>query len=236
MSEPIRLFVGFDQVEAVAFHTLVQSVIEHTEHPVSITPVKRSMIPEFRRERDATQSNEFTYSRFLVPYLCGYHGWGLFMDCDMLLTTSIEELWELRDPRYSVMCVKHHYEPKTSRKFLGAPQASYPRKNWSSVMLFNCSACKVLTPRYVEQASPANLHRMQWTMDDQIGELPVEWNHLVGEYPENPEAKNIHWTIGGPWFTEYVNTEHAAKWFSMFERTTHATQLEDLMKEQAAQA
>lgn len=226
--KPIRVFIGYDFVEAAAYHALVQSIIDKTTVPVQITPVKRSMLPFFHRDRDTTQSNEFTYSRFLVPFLCGYKGWAVFMDCDMMLRADLQELWNMRDDDYAVLCVKHHYEPKTPRKFLGAKQFAYPRKNWSSLMLFNNERCEMLTPDYVESATPADLHRMRWVMDEQIGEIPKEWNHLVGEYPDNPDAKLVHWTVGGPWFDEYANAEFAQEWFDMFGRTTHTTQMTDL--------
>lgn len=224
----LKIFIGYDSVESAAYHTLVQSIIETSQVPVSITPIKRTMLPFFKRERDHTQSNEFTYSRFLVPYLCGYEGWALFIDPDMMLRAPVEELFALRDDDKAVMCVQHNYTPKTERKFLGAQQFAYPRKNWSSVMLFNCAKCQKLSLEYVENASPADLHRMRWAYDDEIGELPREWNHLVGEYPDNPDAKLVHWTIGGPWFDEYTESEFADDWFHMFNHATHTTQLTEL--------
>lgn len=224
----IRLFIGYDEVESVAYHTMVQSIINTCSVPVSITPVKLSMLPEYKRERDPHQSNEFSFTRFLVPYLCGFEGFGIFMDCDMMLRTDLNELWKLRDPRKSVQVVKHDYTPKTRTKFLGATQYEYPRKNWSSVMLFNCDHydCRKLTPEFVNNASPEILHRMYWTMEERIGELPKEWNHLVGEYPENPNAHNVHWTIGGPYFNEYSGVEFSDEWRKVKEDTLHCQQLE----------
>ncbi len=218
----IRLFVGFDQVEAVAFHTLCQSIIEKTTVPVSITPVKMSMLPEYTRERDPKQSNEFSFTRFLVPHLCDFEGFAIFMDLDMMLRVDLNELWELRDPSKAVQVVKHDYTPKTQTKYLGAIQYPYPRKNWSSVMLFNCGHdhCKRLTPDYVNTAEPMALHRFYWTHEDTIGELPIEWNWLVGEYEYNPDAKNIHWTIAGPWFGGDI--DYADEWLDMVEKMEHA--------------
>lgn len=220
----IRLFIGYDEVEAIAWHTLVQSVIEHTSVPVSITPIKQTMLPMYNRERNTKQSNEFSFTRFLVPHLCNYEGWAIFMDCDMLLTTDLNELWKLRDESKSVLVVKHDYTPKTRMKYLGAIQYQYPRKNWSSVMLFNNDKCRKLTPEYVNEALPMDLHRLNWTNDSEIGELPIEWNHLVGEYKENPNAKNYHYTIGGPYFDEYQNVEGAGEWFSMKEKVINCKQ------------
>lgn len=221
----IRVFIGYDASESVSYHTLVQSIIDKTTVPVSITPVKISMIPEYVRERDPKQSNEFSFSRFMVPYLCNYEGHAIFMDCDMMLTTDLNELWEQRDPLKSVQVVKHDYTPSTRTKYLGNIQYPYPRKNWSSVMLFTCSHyhCKRLTPEYVNNATPANLHRFQWTEDDAIGELGKEWNHLVGEYPDNPEAKIVHWTNVGPWFCDDpIQVEFGSKWSEVKNRMDHA--------------
>jgi hypothetical protein len=225
----IRIFIGFDQVESIAYHTLCQSIIENTTVPVSITPVKLSMLPMYKRRRDPKQSNEFSFSRFLVPYLCGYEGWGLFMDCDMMFRADVKELWDLRDSTKSVQVVKHDYTPKNQTKFLGAIQYPYPRKNWSSVMLFNAGHidCQRLTPALVNNGDALMLHRMHWTSDECIGELPPQWNHLVGEYPYREDAKNVHWTVGGPYFREYSKADYHEEWFSMRGKMTHCTQRED---------
>lgn len=220
----IKVFIGFDQVEAVAYHALCQSIIETATQPVSITPIKKSMLPMYKRQYDDRQSNEFSFTRFLVPYLCDYEGWALFIDCDMMFRADVSELWNLRDNSKSVQVVKHDYTPTTQRKFLGAIQYRYPRKNWSSVMLFNCEKCKRLTPEYVNTASAADLHRMEWA--DSIGGLPYEWNHLVGEYAPNPDARLVHWTIGGPYFNEYVSTEFSSEWFETKLRMMNCNQLE----------
>jgi len=227
----LRLFIGYDRVEAVAYHTMVQSILDTCTVPVSITPIKLSMLPEYTRERDPKQSNEFSFTRFLVPYLCDYEGFGLFMDCDMLLRADLNELWELRDPTKSIQVVKHDYTPKTQTKFLGAIQYQYPRKNWSSVMLFNCGHdhCKRLSPEYINKAMPMNLHRMHWTHESCIGELPIEWNHLVGEYYPNPDAKNAHFTIGGPWFYEYDGCEFAEEWHRKLADMAHCDQLKKVL-------
>ena len=147
-----------------------------------------------------------------------------------MFTEDVSELWKLRDSSKSVQVVKHDYTPSTRVKFLGATQYPYPRKNWSSVMLFNCAHkhCQKLTPDYVNHAHPMELHRFHWTNDDLIGELPVEWNHLVGEYAPNPEAKNIHWTIIGPWFNEARDVEFAREWDEMYLNMTHSDQMDEV--------
>ena len=159
----IRIFVGYDEEEAVAYHVLTHSILRHASRPVSIAPVARSQLRHvFRRERGELESTDFSISRFLVPHLCDYQGWALFMDCDMLMTGDVAELWDLRDEACALMCVQHDYQPSSEVKFLGRPQTRYPRKNWSSVMLFNNARCRALTPERVETASGLHLHRLEW--------------------------------------------------------------------------
>lgn len=205
----IRVFIGYDARETVAFNVLSHSLLRNSSRPVSITGLKLSQL-DMWRVRDPKQSTDFAFSRFLVPYLCGYEGRAIFMDCDMLCRGDIAELWDVRNEN-AVSVVKHDYIPKTGDKFLGAVQTVYPRKNWSSVMLFNNAECKALTPGYVNTATGLELHQFHWT--DDIGDLSPEWNHLVGEYEPNPGAKVVHYTLGGPYFNEYKNCEYATEWF-----------------------
>ncbi len=132
----------------------------------------------------------------------GFQGWAIFMDCDMLCRADISDLWALRDERFAVMCVQHDHQPTEASKFLGETQSAYPKKNWSSLMLLNCSRCQALTPEYVNSASGLDLHRFHWLDGDhQIGALPNRWNHLVGvQEPASEEAALLHWTLGGPGF------------------------------------
>ena len=176
-------------------------------------------------KRNNLQTTEFSFSRFLVPALSNFEGWSLFMDCDMMLRTDIAELWKLRDDRYAAMCVKHDYVPKVETKFLGQVQTKYEKKNWSSVILFNNAKCRALTPDYVNSATGLQLHQFKWLEnDDLIGELPTEWNWLVNEYEYNENAKNVHFTDGGPYFTEYESCDYADEWFAARERTLFVQQ------------
>jgi len=144
----IRVFIGYDDNESVAYHVLAHSILRHSSRPVSIVPlVKRHMSGFYQRERSTIESTDFSFTRFLVPYLSGYAGWSIFMDCDMLMTTDIAELFELRNDDYAVMCVQHDYVAGDDVKFLGAVQTKYEKKNWSSVMMFNNSRCTKLTDR-----------------------------------------------------------------------------------------
>ncbi len=223
-----RIFVGFDSKEVVAYHVLAQSIIAHSSIPVLFSPIVLGHLDGlFVRERNPLQSTEFSFSRFMVPYLSSYDGWSLFMDCDMLARADIAELWELCDDRYAVMCVKHDYVPKSEQKFLGQVQTKYEKKNWSSVMLFNNAKCRALTPDFVNTATGLQLHQFKWLdSDEHVGALPIEWNHLVNEYDHRPDAKLVHFTDGGPYFDEYRNDEYADEWFATRERMLHVTQRE----------
>jgi len=218
----IRVFIGYDSRESVAFHVLSHSIVRHASQPVAITPLSlKNLAGLFDRPMDKLSSTQFSFSRFLAPALCNYEGWSLFMDCDMLVQRDIAELWSLRDDKYAVMCVKHHHVPKETTKFLNQPQTVYEKKNWSSVMLFNNARCKALTPEYVQSASGLELHRFKWLeSEDLIGEIPHKWNHLV-EYDDHvpaEEVANFHYTSGGPYFPDYRKVEYAGEWFAEFRR------------------
>ncbi len=209
-----RLFIGYDAREAVAFNVLSHSVQKHASRPVMIAPVMVDQLRQcFHRPHDPLQSTDFSFSRFLVPYLSGFEGWSIFMDCDMLALDDIYKLWQLRDDKYAVMVVKHQHVPKEEVKFLNAVQTKYEKKNWSSVMLFNNTKCEALTPDFVNTASGLELHQFKWLKsDDLIGAIPSRWNHLVGYDNVDPSAAFVHYTIGGPYFNEYVSCEYADDW------------------------
>ena len=223
MTEPARIYIGFDSKEVVAYHVLCQSILEKSSIPVCFTPVALHQLKgDFTRARHNLQSTEFSFSRFLVPYLSEYRGWSLFIDCDMLVRADIAELWALRDDRYAAMCVKHEYTPKTETKFLGNVQTKYDKKNWSSVLLFNNEKCRRLDPDYVNNASGLELHQFKWLESDQrLGELPTAWNWLVREYDYRPDAKLVHFTDGGPYFDEHRQDDYAEEWFATRDRLLH---------------
>jgi hypothetical protein len=207
----IRIFAGYDPRESVGYHVFCQSVIEHTTEPVAITPF-------FGKQRDGT--NAFIYQRFLVPYFTGFKGRAIFMDAsDMLMLTNIVELHKLFDPTKAVQVVKHEYKTKHKKKYIGtkmeAKNEDYPRKNWSSMILWNCEhpANRCLTPDYVDDHAGSELHRFSWLPDKLIGDLQKEWNVLVGEQ-DNPNAKIAHYTLGIPEFTHYKYCDYAQQWFN----------------------
>lgn len=207
----IRIFVGYDYVESEAYHVFCHSVMERTSVPVSFTPIMRRTLP-LTRARHPKQSNEFAFTRWLVPYLCDYTGWSLFVDCDFLCRWDVADLWHLRDDSKSVMVCQHEWQGEEGTKFLGAAQTAYDRKCWSSLILFNNERCRELTPNYIDAADGLDLHQFRWLEDDQIGSIPVEWNHLVDVYPYNPGARMVHYTKGGPYFREYEDCDYTDDW------------------------
>ncbi|WP_027852243.1 hypothetical protein [Marinobacterium litorale] len=226
----LNIFIGYDEVESIAWHTMAHSIFTRSSKPVSIIPLStKNLKGIYKRERDPKQSNDFSFTRFLVPFLSDYKGWAVFFDCDMLIQTDIYNLLNEVDknPGKAVYVVKHDYTPRCEYKYLGNKQYKYPRKNWSSVILWNCNhpANRKLTPDFINTAPAMNLHRFMWLNDEDIGELDVKWNWLVGEYSSPPnEIMNIHWTIGGPYFNEYRDTDFAKEWFDEKEKMTYCKQ------------
>ncbi len=211
----INIFIGYDNKERVAYNVLSHSIIQNSTKPVAITPIAlNNLKDDFVRERNNLSSTEFSFSRFMIPHLMNYQGWALFMDCDMLMFEDVAELWRMRDDSKAIQVCKHDYTPKEDTKFLGQVQTKYEKKNWSSVMLMNCKKCTTLTPDYVNKASGLELHQFKWLEGDHlIGDLPLEWNWLVGEYEYKDDVKNVHYTKGGPWFEEYKDCDYAQDWF-----------------------
>jgi len=230
----IKVFIGFDEVESVAWHTLAHSILRQSSRPVALVPVNLANLRDvYSRARNPKQSNAFSFSRFLVPHLCGYRGWGIFLDCDMMLRGDIAEIFDVtrEQPDKAVYVVQHDYQPRDGIKYLNTVQYRYPRKNWSSVVLWNCSheANRVVTPDYVNTAEALALHRFQWLKDEQIGSLDVRWNWLVGEYEgAPPDVRNVHWTVGGPYFNEYQNADFAEEWFAERDKMSFALQRDAL--------
>jgi hypothetical protein len=218
MNQMLQVFIGWDSREPVAFAVCAHSLLTRARIPISITPLVQPALRQthfYTRERGSTESTEFSLTRFLVPALCGYRGIAVFMDCDFLVQADITELlaYALSSPESAVLVCQHEYVPKPDRKFLGQPQTVYPKKNWSSLMVFHAEQCRALTPDYVNTASGLDLHRFTWLRDDQVGALPLHWNHLVGEGPHDDHAKAYHYTLGGPWHGGmYADGPAADRW------------------------
>jgi hypothetical protein len=221
MTEPFRVYVGWDRREPEAFDVARFSLMRRASIPVEVAPLKLEDLRArglYSRDSDPLASTEFTYSRFLTPALAGYRGWALFCDCDFLWLADIAGLVEYTRGPKAVFCVQHDHRPPETTKMDGAVQTVYPRKNWSSLMLFNCEhpAVKSLTPEVVNRESGAFLHRMQWVADSDIGALPIEWNWLEGwnRKPASGTPKAVHFTRGGPWFANWQNVDYGDLWLA----------------------
>jgi lipopolysaccharide biosynthesis glycosyltransferase len=212
-ADTINLVVGFDQREAVAYHTFCQSILEKASLPVRFLPLAENTLVDYK-ETHTDGSNRFIYSRFLTPYLMDFQGWAIFADGDMVCQTDIKALWDLRDASKALQVVQHDYQTKAHTKYLGNKNENYPRKNWSSLILWNCShpAHQVLTPAFIQAQKGSFLHRFSWLQDSDIGELPPEWNWLAIEYPDNPNAALVHFTLGTPCFNDYADSPMSTIW------------------------
>ena len=215
------IYVGYDGREDIAYQVCKYSLQRHSSQQIAVTPLIQSDLRSrglYTRAADPLASTEFTYTRFLTPYLAGFNGWALFCDCDFLWSGDVAQLFALADPKKAVMCVHHDHRPDENTKMDGATQTVYPRKNWSSLMLFNCQhpANKCLTPELINRETGAFLHRMQWLDDDLIGALPETWNWLEGwsKKPSSGYPKAIHFTRGGPWFSNWQHVDYADRWLA----------------------
>lgn len=208
--EPVKLFCGYDRREAIGFHVFVHSLLEHASRPVSITPLGARGLPQ--------GTNAFTYSRFLVPRLCGFKGHAIFADgADMLMQADIADLDALFDPQYAVQVVRHpDYETRHPRKYVGtsmeADNRNYPRKNWASLFIANCEH-DFWADADIDAVSNARGLDMLQFMGAPVGPLPNEWNRLVDEGQPVEGAKILHWTGGSPAFEHYRDTPGAKLWW-----------------------
>jgi len=221
----IPIFVGYDPREAVTFHVCVNSIIRHASQPVQIIPIALNLFSDYD-ETHSDGSNQFVYARFLVPHLMSFDGWAIYIDGDMVVRDDIVKLWDMKQYDKDVMVVKHDYKTIMQHKYMGAKNEDYPRKNWSSVILWNCNAFpnRILKPDFVQEQTGAFLHRFSWLEDHRIGELPRDWNWLPDELGENPDAKLLHYTLGAPCFYEYADTVQADQWHNELKLTTHCQQ------------
>ncbi|KAM6555502.1 hypothetical protein CsatB_002521 [Cannabis sativa] len=222
-----KIFVGYDPREDIAYQVCRHSILKHSSIPLQIIPIVQSQLRDkslYWRQRNQLESTEFSFTRFLTPYLADYQGWAMFVDCDFLYLSDIKQLVDLLDDKFALMCVQHDYTPKETTKMDGAVQTVYPRKNWSSMVLYNCShpKNKILTPELVNTETGAFLHRFQWLEDDEIGSVPFVWNFLEGhnkmvEGDSNTYPKAVHYTRGGPWFEAWKHCEFADLWLNEME-------------------
>ena len=225
--KPLRIFVGWDSREDIAYQVCRRSLEQHASIPLQVIPIRQDELRArglYQRGADPLSSTEFSFTRFLTPYLAGYKGWAVFVDCDFLFRKDVAGLLDYRDSNKALYCVQHDYVPKETVKMDGQLQTQYPRKNWSSFMLINCEheQVRAMTPQVVNQQSGLHLHRFNWLTDEAIGALPLTWNYLEGWHSAEDCADPIavHFTRGGPWFAEWKGVEYAAEWQRMADGLT----------------
>ena len=220
--EPLRIYVGWDSREDIAYQACRQSLKDTASVPIKVIPLKQPQLKRdemYWRDKDQLASTEFTFTRFLLPELAEFKGWALFIDCDFIALDDVKELFDQRDNKYALMCAQHDYTPKANTKMDGQQQHNYPRKNWSSMMLVNCGhpSNRLLTKELVNdpKVDGKYLHRFSWLEDEEVGKLSHEWNWLVGWYkePEDGKPKFLHYTEGGPWFEEYKDCEYNLEYY-----------------------
>ena len=209
----LKVFIGYDSTEPIAWDVCRYSILHNSPHG-SVEVHRLIGSPDgWKRISSEGQSTEFTYSRFLVPYLSGYEGTSLFVDCDFLFLDDVNLLSSYLTGSAVACCQHPDYVPRSISKMDGQTQVGYPRKNWSSLMLFDNAKCRVLTPEYVAKASAKELHRMEWT--ESVDSIPLEWNTLEGYYHfENPRA--VHYTDGGPWHQTYTENRYTKLWLNYY--------------------
>ena len=214
----MMVYVGYDSREDEAYRVCRHSILARSP-TVNIQPLIQSDLREqglYTRGSDLLGSTEFTFTRFLVPSLMQYKGWALFIDCDFLFLENIENLFSQAEEKYAVLVVQHDYRPNSRIKMDGKTQYLYPRKNWSSLVLWNCEhpSNKVLSTEVVNTQSGSYLHRFSWLKDEEIGSISHEWNWLVNWYkePDNGHPKALHYTEGGPWLDNFKDCDYSDLW------------------------
>ncbi len=222
----LNVYVGYDSREDQAYQVCVKTLTRLSSIPLRIYCLRqdvlrsqglywRTHVQPYRDDIDLRPfSTEFAFTRFLVPTLAKNKGWALFVDCDFMFRADVKELFDLVDDQYAVMCVKHDFRPTASTKMDGRAQQVYERKNWSSLTLWNCAhpanyECELTD---VNTRAGRWLHTFAWLKDEMIGEIPEEWNYLVG-HSKCKDPKAVHFTSGGPWMDGYQTVEYAGEWF-----------------------
>lgn len=207
----MRVFVGFDPRQPVAAQVLIHSIYARASKPVSITPLVLSQLPITRRGL-----TDFTYSRFLVPYLCDFKDYAVFMDSDVLCLGDVQEM-------VATGLMEQIVSGEPASVWVVPHGMAFERP---SVMVFNNEECKALTPEFV-QDSKNPLFPLEWAK--RVGHLPKEWNHLVGYDPPNPDAKVIHFTQGIPCWPETEASEFCKEWRAEAGKTISTVSFDELM-------
>ena len=221
MMSNLNIYIGYDSKEDIAYRVCKYSILKRSNVNLKVTSLKLYELVTnklYSRAIDPLASTEFTYSRFLVPALNKYKGWAIFCDCDFIFFEDVSKILENLDNSKAVYCVQHDYTPKEKHKMDGQKQTIYPRKNWSSFILFNCShpSNKKLSIDLVNSETGSFLHQFKWLKNSEIGSLDERWNWLEG-WTSNHNSKKpfaVHYTRGGPWFDEWQDVEFANEWIS----------------------
>lgn len=214
----MKIFIGYDKEEKTSFHMAVQSIIENSSKPIEIVPLVKDQIEVYQRKRTKHESSDFSLTRFLVPFLSDYKGWSLYCDCDFIFKEDITKLFDLSDDQFSIMVCKHNYQPSRSQKKIFFHQERYEFKNWSSLILFNNSKCGNLTPEYIHHAKGLDLHQFTWLNHQDIGSIPLNWNHLVDENNQIEPVYGYHFTNGTP-LTDQCSSPYNKIWYNAFKES-----------------
>tara|TARA_R110001592_G_scaffold301127_1_gene572483 strand:+ start:960 stop:1658 length:699 start_codon:yes stop_codon:yes gene_type:complete len=219
MKDKIKIFVGLDEPNQISYDKCIKSIKDKNKrYDLDIQPINYNTVDGYGRKKDPYESTQFAFARFFVPYESDFKGISVFMDGDFLFLESIDKLLDNYDPKYALMCCKHDYNPTNLQKMDGKPQTAWPRKNWSSLMIFNNEhpKNKTLSPLTINNQSGAFLHRFRWLEDAEIGDIPLQWNWLVDWYkePHDGEPMALHYTEGGPWLEDYIKCDYADKWIN----------------------
>lgn len=223
----LEVFIGWDSREIDAYKVCEHSIHKHTNN-ARVRPLKQQALRKlgiYNRPLEEKAATEFAFSRFFVPWMTKYKGYAIFCDCDMLFTCDLDEIFYSIGARKAVYVVQHDYTPRHTIKMDGQVQQSFPRKNWSSFILWDCShpANARLTLDYCNTASAAELHQFKWLKDSQIGDLALSWNWLEGEYSKPSKTpRNIHYTQGGLWFENIAKeryVDYGEEWLQAWEET-----------------
>jgi lipopolysaccharide biosynthesis glycosyltransferase len=231
----LTVFIGWDDREKTAYEVCKFSLNKRTRADVKVIPLYHKELrkqgyfqrPWLTNAYDGNRtdlidgkgfSTEFSHTRFLIPELMKFKGWALFLDCDMIFKCDIKEIFSHIDESKAVMCVKHRQNVKTGVKMDGSIQQNYSRKNWSSFMLINCGhpSNRKLTKEVVNTATGGWMHALSWLSDNEIGELPNYYNWIAGTSPGNVSPRVIHYSEGGPWFSDYQDCAFADAWYDEY--------------------
>ncbi len=179
---------------------------------LSSRPIDHRGLQHYDLVSNALQSTDFAISRFLTPILC-QSGYALFVDCDVVFLSDPRAMLYATKAQYAVSVVKHGAISGTL-KMVNQRQEPYPRKLWSSVMLFNCDhpANRRLSIRDVNERPGRDLHRFYWLADNEIGALDMRWNWLVDVQPRPPGVGIAHMTLGGPWLDGWQGGSFDEEW------------------------